>query len=220
MSGAGTYQKRRAIDHLRVRAWAVILWRYFNEQGVGPLRPLLIALIAALPLSAMADEVTDVIKEAMEAYEDGDLAYAKESLEYAATLIGQQKTAGLSELLPAALEGWTAEDDTDAAAGMAVLGGSAAKRIYRKGDAQVEIQFLADSPLVAQMGIMVSNPQVVTSSGGKLMRFGRQKAVLTRDGEIMFLVDNRILVQITGSAAEDDRIAYAKAIDIRALSGF
>ena len=89
-------------------------------------------LIACAPHFAAADEVTEVIQEALEAYEAGDLAYAKESLDYAAQLIGQQKTAGLSDLLPAPFEGWTAEDDAQAAAGMAVLGGSAAKRIYER----------------------------------------------------------------------------------------
>ena len=177
-------------------------------------------LIACAPHFAAADEVTEVIQEALEAYEAGDLAYAKESLDYAAQLIGQQKTAGLSDLLPAPFEGWTAEDDAQAAAGMAVLGGSAAKRIYERDGARVEVQYLADSPMVAQMGVMFSNPQLVASSGGRLLRLGRQKAVITRDGEINFMVDNRVMVQVTGNASEEDKIAYAKAVDVRELSSF
>jgi len=95
-----------------------------------------------------------------------------------------------------------------------------ARRIYEKDGAVVEIQYMADSPMAAQMGLMFTNPQIAAASGGKLLRFGRQKAVMTGDGEIGCLVDNRILVQISGNASEDDKIAYGEAIDMRALKNF
>ena len=44
---------------------------------------------------AMADEITDALRSALEAYEAGDVAAAREDAEYAVQLLAQQKAAGL-----------------------------------------------------------------------------------------------------------------------------
>lgn len=176
-----------------------------------------LALCAAIP--AAADDVTDAIDEARSAYEGGDLGYAKESLDFAAGLIAQQRAQGLGDLLPAPLAGWTATASGNAAA--AALGmGLTAERTYKKDGANVTVRLVADSPMITQMGVMFSNPAMIAASGGTLMRFGRQKAMASKEGDITFIVDNRILVQVEGRGDPADRRRYAEAIDLEALEAY
>jgi len=174
--------------------------------------------IGAAP--ARADDVTDAIEEAAAAYAEGDLAYARESLQFASQLIAQMKTGTLAGLLPEPLAGWEAQDAETETMGAALFGGgSTASRTYTKDGSEVSIQYTADSPLVAQMAAIFSNPAMM-GAGGKLLRLGRQKAVIDDDGSVQFVVNNAIMVQIDGNASPEDKAAYAKAVDIQALKDY
>lgn len=176
--------------------------------------------IAAATMPAKADDVTDAIEEATAAYAEGDLAYAQESLQFASQLISQMKTGTLAALLPEPLDGWQANEAETETMGAALFGGgSTATRVYTKDQSRVSIQYTANSPLVTQMAAMFSNPAMM-GAGGKLMRIGRQKAVVDDDGGVQFVVNNSVMVQVEGNAAPEDKVAYAKAIDVKALGDF
>ena len=70
-------------------------------KNIGALLLLLTAFSQALP----ADDVTESIDEALEAYKEGEYTEAIESLTYAAQVIGQKKAEQLSAFLPDAIEG-------------------------------------------------------------------------------------------------------------------
>ena len=170
--------------------------------------------------NAWADDVTDAIAEATAAYEEGDLAYAKESLEFASQLIGQMKTGTLAGLLPEPLDGWEGNEAETETVGAAMFGGgSTVSRSYTKGNENVTVQYIANSPIVAQMAAIFSNPAMM-GGGGKLLRLGRQKAMIDDQGSVQFVVNNAIMVQIDGSASEEDKVAYAKMIDVKALKDY
>lgn len=181
--------------------------------------------LMALSAPALADDVLDAIDEARAAYEDGDLQYAKESLDFAGQLVAQMRTSSLSSVLPEAMEGWTAEDEvSDSGAAMAMFGGgggAATRRVYTNGDGQtVEIDVMLDSPMIMQLGMVFNNPALARQSGAEMTRFGRQKAMITPDGEVQMLVGNRGLVQVTGSAGLDDKKAYAREVDFKGITNF
>src|SRR5690606_18487739 len=74
----------------------------------------LIPAAFALTISAAAvhaDEFTDVVEGALEAYRAGDITVAQEELDYANTLLREMKTASLANHLPEAPDGWTREDN-------------------------------------------------------------------------------------------------------------
>ncbi len=75
------------------------------------LRILLRAVfLAALALPALAaDDILDAIDQARKAYQAGDMANAKQSLDLASQLVGQKNAESFAALLPAALPGWKAE---------------------------------------------------------------------------------------------------------------
>jgi len=186
------------------------------------LKQFVVALCLATGLAsiAAADEIEDAIAAGLEAYRAGDIAGAKEELDYAATLLGQKKAAGLTAFLPPALDGWTRSDGDASAAGAALFGGGLnASADYTRGADMVEIQIMADSPMVAGMGAMLGNPAMMATQG-EVRRVGRQRYVVTADGGVMALVGGRALVQLSGSAAREDKIAYFEAIDFSGLEAF
>lgn len=188
------------------------------------------ALAAALfaPSALSAEEVKDAIQEALKAYEAGDLAEAKFSLDTASQLIGAMRAKELAAVLPAAFDGWEAEDGSDAdAAGMGAAmaifggGGASASREYvkTKGGETVSVMVILDSPMVMQFSGILANPQMAASMG-KPVRFGRHRGVQMEGGEIQIVVANRALVTIDGSASVAEKLAYAEKIEFDKIASF
>ncbi len=171
---------------------------------------------------ASADEIEDSLKAALEAYQAGDVNGAREEIDYARQLLLQMRAESLAKFLPAPLDGWSRRDDENSGTAMGALGGGmmAGATYTRKDNGEtVEIQIMADNQMVASMAAMFANPALMGTMG-KLKRINRQKVVITPEGEIQALVDGRILVSVSGSAPVEDKEAYFRAIDIKALKEF
>ncbi len=174
---------------------------------------------------AFADDVTEYINEALQYYKDGDYSDAVDSLNYAEQLIQQKKSTGLEAFLPEPLKGWKAEAATSQAASSAMMGGGiTAERNYTKGNSSIEIQIMADSPMLQGVMMMMSNPMFATADGGKLERIGKQKAIVkfdpnTKDGDLQIVVANRFMVSIDGQGITKKVLTdYAKAIDYKKMA--
>ena len=177
---------------------------------------ILSATLAALPLSATADEVADTIRSALDAYESGDAQYAAEELAYAQQLLREMKAVGLTGFLPPAPDGWTREDDTEMTANMGFMGGGVgAKATYTNGSDRFEITLMADNPMVAAMGGMFAN---AAAMGIRQVRVGRERFA-SQDGQLTALIGNRVLVQASGAAPEV-MVPVLEGIDYAGLSAF
>ncbi len=177
-----------------------------------------IALAAAMPALA-ADDILDSIDAARKAYQAGDLANAKQSLDTASQLIAQKNAEGFVKLLPAPLAGWKADDAQTSAVGASILGGaSAASRTYTnaKGDT-VDVSITGDSAMIMQFAPLLANP-ALAGAMGKLIRVGDQRAIQSREGDIILVVANKFLVNVQGSADAAAKMSYAQAIDVAKLS--
>lgn len=170
---------------------------------------------------AAADEFTDVVEGALEAYRDGDRELAREELDFAMKLLGEMKAAGLVEFLPPPLPGWTRQIEdaaTAGAAGFAMMGGgSAASASYLRGTEEFSISIMADSPVVSGMAAMLSG--MSSLGGGRTVRIQRVQFTVS-DGEMQGVVGGRTLVQVSGSAATEDKEAHLEAMDLRGLADF
>lgn len=174
------------------------------------------ALVAVWAQPLMADDVTEALQSAMEAYEEGDTQYALEELEYAKQLLMAMKTDALVEFLPPAPEGWTREVNTEMNAGLAMMGGGTGAEAEYEGDGQrITITLMADNPMVNGMAGMISNAALL---GAKVERVGREKFMI-KDGEINGLVDRRILVKASGGD-EATMLGMIESIDFRGLKDF
>ncbi len=172
-----------------------------------------------------ADEVEEAVKEGLQYYQDGDFSSAAGSLEYAAQLIRQKKGGELEAFLPEPLPGWTAENTSSQAMGASLFGGGVtAERSYNKEDSSAMVQIVTDSPMLQGVLMMLTNPAVATTDGGRLKKINGQKAVVKydqqrRSGEILVVVANRFLVTIEGSdISQEDLLAYAEGIDFQEMA--
>ncbi|MGE4519941.1 MAG: hypothetical protein AB7E04_10595 [Desulfobacteraceae bacterium] len=195
----------------------------FFKKSLKPLCILLALLVYSMP--CFADEITDSINEGLEYYKSGDFTSSVSSLRYATQLIQQKKGETLETILPQALPGWTANSATsNAAAGELFGGGLSAEKSYEKEDSRVNITILADSPVMQGVMMMLSNPMILSSGGGKLRKIKNQKAVVKYDemnksGEVQVVVVNRFLVTINGNnVTEDELLEYAMAVNYLKLS--
>jgi hypothetical protein len=176
------------------------------------------AMAAAAPTVA-ADDILEAIDGARKSYQSGDMGGAKQSLDLASQLIAQKNAEGFVALLPAPLPGWKAEKAQSTAVGAAMFGGaSAASRSYSnaKGD-NVEVSITGDSAMIMQFGPMLNNPGLAGAMG-KIMKIGDQRAIQNNDGDVIMMVANKFLVNVTGSADAASKLSYAQAVDVAKLS--
>lgn len=173
------------------------------------------ALLAAavLPVRA-ADDILDAIDQGRKAYQAGNLGAAKQQLDLASQLIGQKNAETFAKLLPAPLPGWKAEKAQTQALGASLLGASAASRNYTNAKGEnVEVSITGDSAMIVQFGPMLANPAM-----GKLIRIGSLRGIQNQQGDVMVLVNNKFLINVTGSADAAAKLAYANAVDVAKLS--
>ena len=186
--------------------------------------PMLRILFAAVFLAAAvlpalaADDVLDAIDAARTAYQAGDMANAKQSLDLASQLVGQKNAERFAALLPAALPGWKAEKVETASVGVTVFGVTSASRRYTGPDGRdIEVRITGDSTLVVQFAQFLINP-AIAGVMGKLISVGDQRALQTNEGSINMVVANKFLVTVDGSADAASKLAYAQAVDTAKLS--
>ena len=178
--------------------------------------PAAICLAFSIATSAHADEVTDTLQSAMDAYNSGDLQYALEELEFAKQLMLTQKTDALSVFLPDAPEGWTREVNTEINASLGMMGGGVgAEARYSGGGQDFTLSIYADNPMVGAMAAMIQN---AAAMGMKIERIGREKFAV-QDNTLQGMIANRILVKAEGGEIETMK-KVLETIDYKALAGF
>lgn len=185
----------------------------------------ILAVLVLAPVALSADDVTDAIDEGTQLYKDGKFAEAAASLDYAAQLIRQKRSGDFAKILPEAPKGWDAEDGEGAAVAGIMGGIVSAERTYTRkdGEGHVTITIVGDSPMMQSYMMMLSNPMIATSSGGKLKSINGQRAIVRydsgdKDGEINAVVVNKFLVTVQGSdLTEEELMSFFKAIDTAAI---
>ncbi|HZD91194.1 MAG TPA: hypothetical protein VE224_13920 [Pseudolabrys sp.] len=185
-----------------------------------PIRLMLAAAllaVAAFPAHA-GDDILDAIDQGRKAYQAGDLGGAKQQLDLASQLIGQKNAEAFVTLLPDPLPGWKAEKAQAQSVGAALLGASSATREYTNSKGEnVQISITGDSAMIMQFGPMMANPALAAAMG-KLIRIGPVRGIQNQQGDVMLLVHNKFMINVTGSADAASKLAYAKAIDVGKLS--
>jgi hypothetical protein len=185
-------------------------------------RILAAALLVAAALPAAADEFTETVDSALSAYRENDIKGAREELDYAVKLLDAMKSASLAKFLPAALPGWTRQEASQGdaeGAGMAMAmfgGGTTASASYTDGTADMTITLIADSPMVSGLGAIFTG---MAGAGGKPIRIKRTQFTMN-EGDLQGVVDNKVMVSVSGSASLEQKQAQLEAMDFEALGGF
>ena len=173
----------------------------------------LVPLMVALAVPVRADAVSDALQAALDAYNSGNLAKTSESLTMASQAMAARQSALLVVLMPPAPKGWTATATSDFAQGFGLMGGGAgAEMRYEKADQSQSftLSFIADNPMVASMGTMLGNAQMMALMGN-VVKIGNQ-SLLKTDDTLSTLINNRVLFQAQG-AATDVMLPVVQTID-------
>ncbi|MFA5522294.1 MAG: hypothetical protein WCY98_10230 [Castellaniella sp.] len=184
--------------------------------------PAFLSLALGLGAPVLADEVSEALKAAQQAYEAGRLNDAAAQITTANKALLSIKKARLAAFLPDAPEGWTRtikKDDSDDSAGlMGGLMGVGAKASYLGPDEQAfTINLMADSPMVVGMMGMLGNPQMMAMMG-KVVTVNGQ-SMMVRDNSMSAMVGGRVLVQAEGGD-EDIMKAALSGIDFATLAAY
>jgi hypothetical protein len=177
------------------------------------------ALVVAACLPARADDITDAIDQARKAYQAGDLSTAKQQLDTASQLIGQKNAESFTALLPEPLSGWKADKAQAQSVGTSIMGGaSTASRRYTNGSGHtVEVTITGDSAMLMQFAALIANP-ALAGAMGKLVKVGGLRAIQSHEGDVIVVVANKFVINVSGSADADSKLAYAQAVDVAKLS--
>ena len=186
-----------------------------------PLRWIAALLLSVAAVSgAHADDVTDQINEALKAYQSHDTQAAIAALDAASNLLRQSRADGLKRLLPPLPPGWTADAAEATAVSVAILGGGiTASRAYHNGDQRVEVQIVADSPMLQTVAALIGSP--LGSFGGMktVVIGGRRMTYSDSDRSYMTLVADKVIVRIEGNADTPDPTlkSFIAIIDFAAI---
>ena len=179
-----------------------------------------VPIVMTLGASARADDVSDALQAAVDAYAAGDLAGTSAAMTMAGQAISTQQSALLEVLMPPAPEGWTMTMTEDFSQGFGMMGGGAgAEARYENADQSVSLtlSFIADNPMVASMGAMLGSVEMMAMMG-KVVKVGDQ-ALLENEGNYSALVGNRVMFTAQG-AATDVMLPIVQTIDFAKLGAF
>jgi hypothetical protein len=177
-------------------------------------------MIAASVSGACADDVTDQINEALKAYQNHDTKTAIAALDAASSLLRQARAEGLKKLLPAVPPGWTADNAESTAVGAAMLGGgTTASRTYHNGSQRVEVQIMADSPMLQGMAALLNSPLAAMGGMKTVVVSGRRMSYNDSDNSYMTLVADKVIVKVDGNkdTPEPTLKSFIGAIDFAAI---
>ena len=194
------------------------------------MKKILIAGILTFPMlfsaPLFADKLTDQINAGLKAYEDKDYKMAVEELKYATIKLQKLEHEENKKLLPEALKGWTKQKvkNRDNQVAMAMLGGGTTiKSSYKKDKEKIDIEVMANSPMLAMVGMMINNPAMIAGDDSmEAFRYKRIKGVKKvhrKTTEITLLLAGQIMLKITGKNVKDDAVLeqYLDAMDMKKL---
>ncbi len=182
--------------------------------------------MALLGTSSYADEILEQMNEAIKAYQDKDYKGAMDELKFITAQLQKLDATENQKLLPDALEGWEKQESQNGSQGaMSMLGGggTSMQATYTKERESIEIQILANSPMISMMSMAISNPALMAADPKTSpYRYKRNKGMKKKDGnntEITLLISGQIMIKLTGSQLNDDAILeqYLDQIDIKKL---
>ena len=83
-------------------------------------------------------------------------------------------------------------------------GGITASRTYHNGDQQVEVQIVADSPMLQGLAALIGSPLAAVGGMKTVVIGGRRMSYTENDNSYMTLVADKVIVKVEGNADTPD----------------
>ncbi len=182
-------------------------------------------LIQGLPAAPPPhEEILSEIQASVEALKEGDYRGALEGLQFAVAKVQKLLDEEYKKLLPEPLKGWTAEKPRVQSAGMALVGGGTTlSRTYRQGEKRIQLQIMANAPMVGVMASLLRSPALFSQQDNvepfRFLGLRGMKKVQQDHIEISLLLGNQVLITAKGWGLPDDKAlkAYLKALDLEKI---
>jgi hypothetical protein len=181
-------------------------------------RTLLPAALAAVAAAdaGPADDITDALNAAIEAYEAGDVQDALAETAYATQLLNDCNPRGSPASCPPRSPAGRGRCRTSPPPASASWAAAARRRPSTPAPAgSFTVMMVADNPMVGAMAGMLGNAAVMASMG-RIERINGE-SFLNANDELSGLIGGRVLIQASG-ASVDDMAAHLEQIDFDALA--
>ena len=110
----------------------------------------------------------------------------------------------LKRLLPPP-PGWAADAPESTAVSVAMLGGGVtASRAYYNGDQRVDVQIIADSPMLQTVAALLNSPLGAIGGMRTVVIGGRRMTHSENDNSYMMLIADKVIVKVEGNANAPD----------------
>lgn len=199
---------------------------------------LSICAVCTVGLLSAQSNIDTYIKEAQGYLVQKDYKQAQLSLQDAINEINNLLATQVAESFPSEINGLKATEEAQSnAAGMAFMGGGfSISRNYRhpaKEENQAEIVMVGNSPMMASMSMILTNPAMMGPEY-KSVRVGTRRAILKSEQEDYYGNDNAakkirsselqipltstlITMNLKGFASEAEELAFAAKLDIEKI---
>ena len=187
------------------------------------MRPLMFALALAVGVhvaAARADEITDQVHQAMDAYGRQEFATAITGLQTALNLLRQARAAAYKTLLPAPPADWKADPpDVIATGAAAMLVGDGASRKYHHLDQAVTVSIVADSPMIAVVSALATSGMAAVAGVQTVMIKNQPVFYMSNDNAYTAVVAGHVVVRVEGgqTVRESDLRKFLDAVDFAAI---
>jgi hypothetical protein len=180
---------------------------------------LSLLIVTYMVSSARADDVTDEINQALNAYNRKDLPNAMAGLQAALDLLRQNRADTFGAMLPNPPPGWIADRVETVSLGVAMAGGgTGATRRYRRGADTVTVSILTDSPMLQAMSALASSGMTAMRGARTQIVNGRRAVYSKDDDTFTVIVADRILVRVEGRNQPEDTLKqFLTAMDFDAV---
>lgn len=183
--------------------------------------PLLLVSLLAVPALAQKrttkkdPDFPEAVEQAKKAYDAKEYGTAVSALQAALKAVQKLQRTALLAALPKP-EGFTFKDEDNKndeanpfTAGVAALG-LQVTRHYEKGDKHIDVEVMANSPMVSMLAMMFNNPAIVKADGGEMVEYGQHKAILKKNGddgqELTILLYDKHTVKVTVRGLSADEL--------------
>lgn len=172
----------------------------------------------AITTNAQAIDLQAKIDSAVTEYNNGMLGKSADIFTEISDQLRAEKAKKLSVFLPAAPEGWVAEESDSL--GSSMMGGASHSAMkYKKAESEIEVSFMTDNKLLDGLSSLASLGQSASSSKtyeGNSYTFEKDKYSEKYQFEMIF--NDGLVISIEGEAlTEELALTFMKAINLPEL---
>ncbi len=192
---------------------------------------LFLALLMSPAIKAQEMNYQDFLDEANASIKSENYKDAINSLQMAIGELEKLMVAKIRSILPTEVLGYNAEQSDDESSGTAVMGmfggGLSVERNYFKTannwDDYFKLAVMGNSPLLASVNMMLSNSMYLSSAGGKIIKVGSRKGMMTDEGDGNYkfqlpLNSSLITIEGYGFSSSDAFMAVVNKINIEEIA--